>query len=110
MDIVLSSTAAFNLHILLKQTEAGRTVASIAELANFQVEADTRTEALTAIQALVSDRLNNVEVLPLAVSLKQSDRENPWTEFIGMFEGDTEFAEVAEQCQVEREQDDADLA
>jgi hypothetical protein len=37
-------------------------------------------------------------------------QENPWTDFIGMFEGDTEFAEVAEQCQVEREQDDADLS
>jgi hypothetical protein len=110
MDTVVTSTSAFNLHILLKQTEAGRTIASIAELANFQVEADTRKEALAAIQALVSDRLNNVEVLPLEVSLKQPDRENPWTEFIGMFERDAEFAEIAAQWQAEREQDADDLA
>ncbi|MBD2037966.1 hypothetical protein H6F76_23740 [Leptolyngbya sp. FACHB-321] len=58
---------------MLKKTEAGRTVASIAELANFQVKADTRTEALTVIQALVSNRLKNVELLPLAASLKQFD-------------------------------------
>ena len=64
MNIVLSSSAALNLHVLLKQTETERIVASIAEFANCQVEADTRKEALAAIQKLVSDRLSNVEVLP----------------------------------------------
>jgi hypothetical protein len=104
-DIMLSSTSAFNLHVLLEQTETGRTIASIAELANCQVEADTRKEALQAIQELVSDRLSRVEVLPLEVSLKQPVRENPWTEFIGMFEGDAEFAQMAAQWQAERDQD-----
>jgi hypothetical protein len=105
MDIMLSSTSAFNLHVLLEQTETGRTIASIAELANCQVEADTRKEALQAIQELVSDRLSSVEVLPLEISLKEPVRENPWTEFIGMFEGDAEFAEMAAQWQAERDQD-----
>lgn len=104
-DIMLSSMSAFSLHVLIKQTEVGRTIASIAELANCQVEADTRKEALEAIQKLVSDRLSNVEVLPLEVPLKEVVWENPWTEFIGMFEGDAEFSEMAAQWQAEREQD-----
>jgi predicted RNase H-like HicB family nuclease len=62
---------------MLEQTESGQIIASIAELANCQVEADTRKEALEAIQELVSDRLNKVEVLPLEVSLDKTVRENP---------------------------------
>ncbi|GAB4339339.1 MAG: hypothetical protein OHK0047_30110 [Leptolyngbyaceae cyanobacterium] len=110
MDIGVSSTEVFNLHVLLEQTETGRMIASIAELANCQVEADTRKEALAAIQDLVSDRLNNAEVVPLTVPLKQLDRDNPWTEFIGMFADDAEFAEMAAEWQVEREQDEDDQA
>jgi hypothetical protein len=109
MDIVLFPMSALNLHVLLEQTETGRIIASIAELANYQVEADTRQEALAAIQRLVSDRLSKAEVLPLAVSLNKFKRENPWTEFIGMFEGDPEFAKMAAEWQAEREQDPENL-
>ncbi|MBL1179000.1 hypothetical protein [Pantanalinema sp. GBBB05] len=101
-----SSLSTLNLHILLEQTKTGRTVALIAELTDCRVEADSRNEALVAIQALVNDRLSQVEVIPLEVSLKPSDRENPWTEFIGMFEGDAEFAEIAAELQAERDRDD----
>ncbi len=102
MSTLLSSKADFSFHVLLKQTDSGRVIASIAELADCQVEAETRKEALVAIQALVGDRLSNVEVLPLEVSLNGIEEENPWTEFIGMFEGDAEFAEIAAQLRAER--------
>ncbi len=102
MSTLLSSKADFNFHVLLKRTDSGRVVASIAELANCQVEAETRKEALVAIQELVGDRLSDVEVLPLEVSLKGVEGENPWMEFIGMFEGDAEFSEMAAQLRAER--------
>jgi hypothetical protein len=110
MSILSSSRPALNFHVLLEKSEAGRTIASIAELANCRVEADSRKEALVAIQELVSDRLSNVEVLPLEISPTQTVEENPWTEFIGMFEGDAEFAEMANQWRLERLQDEDDLA
>jgi predicted RNase H-like HicB family nuclease len=110
MNFIPSRAAAFSFHVLLEQTDAGQIIASISELANCQVEADTREEALAAIQKLFRDRLSNVEVLPLEVSLEQSVRENLWTEFIGMFEGDAEFAEMATQWQAERAQDTDDVA
>jgi hypothetical protein len=103
---VLSSSIGLNLHILLGKTESGRTVASIAEMANCQVEANTRKEALEAIQVLVSDRLSNVEVLSLDISLNEKPvQENPWTEFIGIFEGNADFADMSAQWQAERNQD-----
>ena len=102
---MLSSTSAFNFHVLLEQTATGQIVASIAELANFQVKANTRSEALKAIQTLVRDRLSQAEVVPLAVSLEERVRENPWTEFIGLFADDAEFAEIAAQCQADRSQE-----
>jgi hypothetical protein len=64
----------------------------------------TRREAIEAIQELASDRLNNVEIVPLEITDKKTNRENPWIEFIGMFEGDAEFAEIATQLRVERAQ------
>jgi predicted RNase H-like HicB family nuclease len=44
----------FNLHVLLEQTDTGRTIASIAELSNCHMEADTCKAALEAIQELVN--------------------------------------------------------
>ena len=41
----------------------------------------------------------NTEVLTLEVS------NNSWTNFIGMFEGDDEFAELASELHTERELD-----
>ncbi|NEP10779.1 MAG: type II toxin-antitoxin system HicB family antitoxin [Symploca sp. SIO2C1] len=108
MNIVSSSTVALNLHVFLEPTETGQIMASIAELANCQVEANTRAEALVAIQELVSDRLSKVEVLPLEIPLKDPERENPWTEFVGMFQGDAEFAEMAAQWQAEPAEQNTD--
>lgn len=105
MSTLLPSKADFNFHVLLKRTDSGRVVALIAELADCQVEAETRKEALVAIQPLVGNRLSDVEVLPLEVSLNDMRGENPWTEFIGMFEGDAEFAEMAAQLWAERKLD-----
>ncbi len=104
MDTLLPSRPTFTLHILLEATDKGCMIASIAELPDCQVEAETRTEALAAIQKLVSDRLSQVEVLSLEVSAKEAVQENPWIEFIGMFEGDSEFAEMSAQWRAEREQ------
>ncbi|NET54193.1 MAG: hypothetical protein F6K09_37950, partial [Merismopedia sp. SIO2A8] len=102
MDI-FADPSSLNLHVLI-ETKQGETVASIAELANVQVKADTRGEALVAIQSLLQERLSNVEILPLTIAPKQTS-DNPWIEFTGFFEGDDEFAELAEELRLEREFD-----
>jgi hypothetical protein len=60
---------SLNFHTLWVQTMAGQVIAAIAELANCQVEAYHCKEALVVIRELVSDRLDQVEVLLLQVSL-----------------------------------------
>jgi hypothetical protein len=93
-----------NLHVLLDQTETGRvTGAMIAEISGCQVEAATREEALLALQQLLKRLPEKTEIIPFALSLESPDRENPWTEFIGMFEGDAEFDEIAAELRQERE-------
>lgn len=98
----LANAPTLNLHVLLETKQTGETVASVAELADVQVEASTRGEALVAIQSLVQARLSKVEILPLTITPKQQ-AENPWLDFTGLFEGDDEFAELAEELRLERE-------
>lgn len=105
MTVVSSLAKTLNFHILLEPTETGQIAASIAELVNCRVEANTRQEALVSIQKLVQERLSQVEVLPLDIALEEPSPENPWTEFIGMFEEDEDFAEISAQMRTEREQD-----
>jgi hypothetical protein len=100
----------FQFHVLLEQTEAGRSIATIAEIADCQVEEATREEALMALQHLLKQRLKTMEIVPLSLSLELPVRDNPWLEFIGMFEGDAEFAEIAEDLRVERQMDVSDVA
>ncbi len=86
-----------SLHVLLEQVESGYFMASVPELIDCVASAETREAAIAAVQEKVKMRLANIEVLMLEVS------NNPWTEFIGMFEGDKEFADLAEELRSERE-------
>jgi predicted RNase H-like HicB family nuclease len=91
-----------NLHILLEPTEAGGAIAEIAEISECRVEAHSREAALAALQQLLKHRLAQMEIIPLTLPLEPPARENPWIEFIGMFEVDAEFAEMAEALRQER--------
>ncbi|NJL52059.1 MAG: hypothetical protein HC930_07250 [Hydrococcus sp. SU_1_0] len=89
----------FNLHILLKAVEQDRFVASVAELSDIQVTSTTREDAIEQLQKIVRAFLEGTEVLPFPVVSSEvtTERENPWTEFIGMYEGDEDFAQIAAQ-------------
>ncbi|MBW4631948.1 MAG: hypothetical protein KME30_08595 [Iphinoe sp. HA4291-MV1] len=88
-----------SLHILVERVESGYFMASVPELADCVAEAETREAVIAAVQSKVRVRLANIEVLTLEVA------NNPWTEFIGMFEGDKEFADLAAELRTERELD-----
>ncbi len=98
----LQSIANLNkmsLHILIERGESGHFMASVPELVDCVAWAETREAAIAAVQEKVRARLANIEVLMLEVA------NNPWTEFIGMFEGDDEFAQLAAELRAERELD-----
>ncbi len=98
----LTPVESFNklsLHVLVEQIESGHFIASVPELADCVAEAETRSAAIATVQEKLKARLLNIEVLTLEVP------NNPWTDFIGMFEGDDEFAELAAELRKERELD-----
>jgi hypothetical protein len=110
MSLPNSTAKELNLHVLLEQTPTGHTLATIAEISGCQVEAPTREAALAALQTKLSDRLSKIEVLPLTIPTLQPAQENPWIEFIGMFKGDEEFAEIANELRAAREIELDDVA
>ncbi|WP_248277153.1 type II toxin-antitoxin system HicB family antitoxin [Brasilonema octagenarum] len=104
----IASLNKMSLHVLVERVESGYFMASVPELPDCVALAQTReeaicaersSEAIAALQEKLRVRLLNIEVLTLEVT------NNPWTEFIGMFEGDNEFAELAAQLRAERELD-----
>lgn len=95
----LTSLNRLSLHILVEQTSSRNFIASVPELPDCAAEAETRDKAITDVQQKVKARLANTEVLTLEVA------NNPWTDFIGMFEGDEEFANLAQELRSERELD-----
>jgi predicted RNase H-like HicB family nuclease len=102
LSMNLQSVVSLNklpLHILVERLDSGHFIASVSELADCVAEAETREDAITSLQEKIKARLANIEILTIEVA------NNPWTDFIGMFEGDEEFAELAEELRTERELD-----
>ncbi len=98
----LQSVANLNklpLHVLVERLDSGHFIALVSELADCVAEAENREDAIASVQEKIKARLANIEILTIEVS------NNPWTDFIGMFEGDEEFAELAEELRTERELD-----
>ncbi|MEH2382816.1 MAG: type II toxin-antitoxin system HicB family antitoxin [Nostoc sp.] len=95
----VTSLNRLSLHVLVEQASKGHFIASVPELPDCVAEAETRSDAIAAVQEQVRVRLANIEVLTLEVA------NNPWTDFIGMFEGDDEFATLAQELRTERELD-----
>ncbi len=97
--LAAASLNRLSLYVLVERTSSGYFMASVPELPNCLAEAETRSDAIAAVQEEVRARIANVEVLTLEIS------NNPWTNFIGMFEGDDEFAKLAQELRAEREMD-----
>lgn len=103
----VTSVQKLSLHVLIEQAESGNFIASVPELPNCRAEAKTRSDAfpfgvaegIAAVQEQLQGRLANIELLTLEVA------NNPWIDFIGMFEGDEEFAELAQELRTERNLD-----
>jgi hypothetical protein len=105
MSLPISRDVAdLNLHILLKSVGPEQFVASVAELHDFQVTAPTKEAAIAQLQKMVEAHLAGTEILsfPIVQGEVVAERENPWTEFISMYEGDADFAEIMAELRAER--------
>jgi hypothetical protein len=103
LPIARQNATDLNFHILLKSIGPEQFVASVAELQDCQVTAPTKEAAIEQLQKMVQVQLAETEVLNFPiVSATATERENPWTEFIGMYEGDPDFAEMMAEMRAER--------
>lgn len=110
MVISMAQTQNLTLHLLVEKTKDGRSKASVLELPDCVVEAATEEQAIELLQQSVSDRLAETQVKTFEISIEaRTERENPWLEFIGMYEGDADFAEIAAELRLERDFDETEL-
>ncbi|MBG0747049.1 MAG: hypothetical protein I4E98_10700 [Planktothrix agardhii KL2] len=105
----LSPSLPVKFHILLDRSNATQIRASFIELPNLHVEASTQEEALENLKTLLYTYYDKLEIIPFEieeVSTQQS--ENPWLEFAGVFQDDSDFAEIAKSILIERYDNDPD--
>jgi len=97
-----------NLHFLLEKNNEGNVIASVLEFPNTRVEAPTQEQAIEELKKLLSTRFEKTEVIPVEIKLPQTETENPWTKFAGVFQDDADFAEIADNIRAERNAVDKD--
>lgn len=107
-SITLPQSDNLKLHMLLEHNDEGNVIASVLELPNIQVAASTQEQAVQELKKLLSTRLEKIEVIPVEIQLTQSEAENPWLKFAGVFKDDADFAEIADNLRAERNAVDED--
>ncbi|WP_461927199.1 hypothetical protein [Nostoc sp.] len=107
-SVTLPQSENLKLHILLSRNHEGNVIASVLEFPNTQVEAPTQELALLELKKLLSTRLEKIEIMSVEIQLSQSEAENPWIKFAGVFKDDADFAEIANNLRAERNAVDED--
>jgi hypothetical protein len=98
------SPADIEVTLVLAQQASGRVTASVMEFPSCHVEAETRETAIADLKILLARRLQNVEMVPVKISLSPPfSASNPWSELSGVFKDSQYFDEVMEIIQSERE-------
>ena len=100
--VTLPESENLKLHILLERNNEGNVTASVLEFPNTQVEAPTQEQAVQELKKLLSTRLEKIKIIPVEIQLPQSETENPWMKFAGVFQDDADFAEIADNLRAER--------
>jgi predicted RNase H-like HicB family nuclease len=101
----------------IETRESGMISASVMEFPDCHVEAATREEAISKVQAALLDRLAHIETIPWNVPLSTDPSSlnlngsshqtiSPWVKFAGIFENDSDFAKIAAEIRAEREIED----
>ena len=95
--------------------------ASVMEFPDCHVEARTREEAISQVQAAFLERLAHIETISWNVPLSADQSslnlnasshqpDSPWVKFAGIFENDPDFAKIAADLRAEREiEDDTEI-
>jgi hypothetical protein len=96
--------------LMLEPQASGRFVASAVEFPAFRIEAATEAEAIGQLQRSLSEHVAHTKVMPWVIAVPPIDgaigKKPAWTEFVGIFEDDADFAAIVDEMRAERESDD----
>jgi predicted RNase H-like HicB family nuclease len=90
--------------IILENLTTGHVAASVFELPDCRVEAQTREEAITQIKAAFLERLKHIETISWDVPVQAL--EPAWIKFAGVFKDDSDFQKIMQTIQSERNSND----
>jgi hypothetical protein len=98
------NTDPLNFHFLLEDSSDGQVLGTIAELPGCQVTAATQEEAIDELQRMTRDRLAKMTVVPFSMAAppEVEQKKNPWLKYMGMYEGDADFAAIAAELRAAR--------
>jgi hypothetical protein len=89
---------------LLETLADGRVTAWVAELPDCRVTAASRAAAIADLEKMTADRTASIESVTFQPELNPSNLpEHPALKFIGVFEGDPDFADILADMRAERE-------
>jgi hypothetical protein len=95
------------MNLVVETLESGNVVASILEFPQHRVESHSREEAIAQIRANAMALRDRIEILPLVTLENDSQStESHWLQYAGMFENDSDFAEIVAAIRAERDIDD----
>ena len=101
--------SSIKVNILLHEREDGKTVASVLEVPDCNVEADNREQAITSLKESLSRKLETFEVISLELptnlpssSIRQKDQT--WANSAGIFRDDQLFEEFQQEIQSYRDE------
>jgi hypothetical protein len=98
------NTDLLNLHFLLEDSSDGWILGTVAELPGCQVTAATEQEAIDELERMTRDRLAKMTVVPFSMAIppEVEQKKNPWLKYMGMYEGDADFAAIAAELRAVR--------
>ena len=91
-----------NWNILLEDADNGLTIATVLEVPSLQTTDRTKQGAIKKVTQLLEKRLAKAEVVQISTFSERSKSKNSLMEFAGMFEDDSDFADIVAELQAER--------
>ncbi|MEL7078871.1 MAG: hypothetical protein AAFY63_04890 [Cyanobacteria bacterium J06643_13] len=95
-----------NWNILLEDTENGFTSATVLEVPNLKTTDKTKQGAIRKVTQLLENRLAKAEIIQISTSSKSNVSKNSLMKFAGIFQDDSDFADIITELQAEREDSD----
>jgi hypothetical protein len=105
MNLPVTNVQVANLscHLWVETQADGEVLAWIGEWPECRVTADSRGQAITALENRLQEQMamRSIEVLPLQLSPLVA--QHPIMKFAGIFKDDPDFAEIVAEMRAERE-------